>query len=252
MIYNGFDFTPYFIDEQIRDPLLPEIADEVVDVPGVDGQLYNGTTYQPRVIEIDVRIIRETRRELDELIPFIASKLNAREPSRLYTRLYSGEYYIAKLTGIGEWDKWQGTAGNTLTFTAYDPMRYCDREIVEPLTYAAKNIEIMGTYKTFPTITIDIPAAATYVAVNDLTTGLQIRSEYSFKAGNRVVFECGQNYDVMKVALLYATASASTAVKVPVTPQSRWFELEPGIHNMRLLSSASSVTGSLRYLERRV
>ena len=77
MIYNGFDFSLYMVDEDIRESILPETVVDALDVPGADGQLFNSATFGTRVIEIDVRVIRENRRALNELLPFLASKLHA-------------------------------------------------------------------------------------------------------------------------------------------------------------------------------
>ena len=116
MIYNGFDFSLYMVDEDIRESILPETVVDALDVPGADGQLFNSATFGTRVIEIDVRVIRENRRALNELLPFLASKLHSRTPTKLYTRLHPGEYYIAMLTGTIDFEKWFGTGGATVTF----------------------------------------------------------------------------------------------------------------------------------------
>lgn len=252
MIYNGFDFSPYFVDEDIREPILPSMKHDVREVPGADGGVFGGITFGTRSIEVDIRIIRENRQALNELLPFIAAKLNGSKPSRLYTRLHSGEYYMAMLSDIGDIEKWYGTGSTTLTFTAYDPARYVDGERAVPLSYASRDAVVLGSYPAKPVIEVSIPTACSYVAVSDLTTGQQIRSEAAFKAGNRVVFDCTSGADTMKTALLYATASSTTATKLPITPQSRWFELQPGVHTMRLLAASSSVAGTLRYVERRL
>ena len=205
-----------------------------------------------RTIEIDARVIRRNRRELNEVLPFIAQKLYARKPSPLYTRLHNGEYYKALLSGTVDIEKWLGTGGCTLTFIAYDPVRFADGERASSLGYAARDVNILGNYPANPVIEVDIPASCSYVAVSDLTTGLQIRSEYSFKAGNRVVFDCTTGTEAMKTALLYATKDSTTPSKLAVTPQSRWFELEPGVHSMRILAPSSAVSGRIRYVERRL
>lgn len=247
MIYNDFDFSPYFVDEDIREPLLPEIKHSTTDVPGEDGMLFNGLSLGTRVIEIDIRIIRENRRALNELIPFLASKLFSRTPSRLYTRLHSGEYYIAVLSGAVDIEKWLGTGFATLTFIAYSPARYCDNRISAALSTSAKTVEIKGTYPTKPLASIDVRASCSYLAITDVTTGETMRSERSFSSGNRVVFDCER-----KVALLYATASATTATKIPITMQSRWFELQPGAHQMRIVAASSAHSATLEYAERRL
>lgn len=252
MIYNGFDFSLYMVDEDIRESILPETVVDALDVPGADGQLFNSATFGTRVIEIDVRVIRENRRALNELLPFLASKLHSRTPTKLYTRLHPGEYYIAMLTGTIDFEKWFGTGGATVTFVAYNPVRYVDDDRTVALGYAAKDVQIMGTYLARPIVAIDIPAACSYVAVSDMTTGLVMRSEYAFKAGNRVVFDCTVGTDRMKVPLLYATATSTTPTKLPITPQSRWFELEPGTHTMRILNASSAVSATMTYAERRL
>lgn len=252
MIYNGFDFSLYMVDEDIRESILPEMVVDVLDVPGADGQLFNHASFGARTIEIDVRVIRENRRKLNELLPFLASKLCSMKPARLYTRLHPGEYYLAVRTGTIDFEKWHGTGGATITFVAYDPVRFVDDERSVALGYAAKDVEVMGTYPARPVIAIDIPAACSYVAVSDATTGLAMRSEYAFKAGNRVVFDCTVGTDRMKVPLLYATKTATTPTKLPITPQSRWFELEPGVHSMRILNASSAVAATMTYAERRL
>ena len=70
--------------------------------------------------------------------------------------------------------------------------------------------------------------------------------------GNRVVFDCTVGTDRMKVPLLYATATSTTPTKLPITPQSRWFELEPGTHTMRILNASSAVSATMTYAERRL
>lgn len=252
MIYNGFDFSLYMVDEDIRESILPEMVVNALDVPGADGQLFNSATYGVRTIEIDVRVIRENRRVLNDLLPFLASKLHSMKPTRLYTRLHPGEYYIAVLTGTIDVEKWYGTGGATITFVAHDPVRYVEESRSVALGSVAKDVQIMGTYRAQPVIAIDIPTACSYVAVSDATTGLTMRSEYAFKAGNRVVFDCTAGTDRIKVPLLYATASAKTPTKLPITPQSRWFELEPGMHSMRVLNASSAAAATMTYAERRL
>lgn len=252
MIYNGFDFSEYFVDEDIRESILPEAIHTATDIPGADGQLFHDARLGTRTIEIDARVIRRTRRELNEVLPFIAAKLYARKPSALYTRLHAGEYYMALLSGTVDMEKWLGTGGATLTFVAYDPVRFADGERTASLAYAARDINVLGNYPAKPVIAVDIPTACGYVAVSDITTGLQIRSEYSFKSGNRVVFDCTTGTETMKTALLYATKDSTAPSKLAVTPQSRWFELEPGTHSMRLLAPSSAVTGRISYAERRL
>lgn len=252
MIYNNFDFSGYFVDEDIRESILPETVHTATDIPGADGQLFQSARLGTRTIEIDARVIRRNRRELNEVLPLIAQKLYARKPSPLYTRLHNGEYYKALLSGTVDIEKWLGTGGCTLTFIAYDPVRFADGERASSLGYAARDVNILGNYPANPVIEVDIPAPCSYVAVLDLTTGLQIRSEYSFKAGNRVVFDCTTGTEAMKTALLYATKDSTTPSKLAVTPQSRWFELEPGVHSMRILAPSSAVSGRIRYVERRL
>lgn len=252
MIYNSFDFSFYMVDEDIRESILPELSVNAVTIPGVDGQMFNSATLAPRIIEIDVRVIRENRRVLNELLPFLASKLHARKPVRLYTRLHPGEYYLAVLSGTVDFEKWYGTGGATLTFCAYDPVRFSDEERTVAITCTAKEVEILGTYEAKPVFSIDVPSPCAYVAVVDLETGLTLRSEYAFKAGNRVVFDCTMGTDRMKVPLMYATADSSAPTKLPITPQSRWFALEPGKHSLRIQCAAQMATGTATYVERRL
>ncbi len=252
MIYNGFDFSGYFVDEDVRESILPETIHAATDIPGADGQLFQAARLGARTIEVDVRVIRRNRRELNEVLPFVAQKLYARKPSPLYTRLHNGEYYMALLSGTVDMEKWLGTGGATLTFVAYDPVRFADGERAASLAYSARDVNVLGNYPAKPVIAVDIPTACSYVAVSDITTGLQIRSEYPFKAGNRVVFDCTTGTETMKTALLYATRDSTAPSKLAVTPQSRWFELEPGVHSIRLLAPSSAVTGRMVYAERRL
>lgn len=71
------------------------------------------------------------------------------------------------LTGTIDFEKWFGTGGATVTFVAYDPVRYVDDDRTVALGYAAKDVQIMGTYLARPIVAIDIPAACSYVAVSD-------------------------------------------------------------------------------------
>lgn len=252
MIYNNFDFSGYFVDEDIRESILPETVHTATDIPGADGQLFQSARLGTRTIEIDARVIRRNRRELNEVLPFIAQKLYARKPSPLYTRLHNGEYYKALLSGTVDIEKWLGTGGCTLTFIAYDPVRFADGERASSLGYAARDVTSSATIRRIPSSRWTSPHLAATSPSQTSRPAFRFEAEYSFKAGNRVVFDCTTGTEAMKTALLYATKDSTTPSKLAVTPQSRWFELEPGVHSMRILAPSSAVSGRIRYVERRL
>lgn len=144
MIFNGVNFEDYVVVENIRRRFLPPLTPTGTAVPGRIGHLYKRTSIEPAPIEVDIRIIEETREEAQDKADIVAGLLVTDTPKRLELRDRPGKHNYAILEGDMSYEKFLNTGFVTLTFICYDPISYSN-DIFEYTNISGVNLMNNGT-----------------------------------------------------------------------------------------------------------
>lgn len=137
------------IVERIHDDL-PELKTDVFDRVGGDGSVLRSAHLGARTITLECRAYRTRWREFDRVKDEMAQLLMKDGEQVLSLRNHFGEYYLARLVAFEESDRIGGTGIGqfTLTFTAFDPIRFGSRQYVTISGNGAVHIDVSGSYPT--------------------------------------------------------------------------------------------------------
>lgn len=101
------------------------------DVPGQDGARMRGMRFQPRVIDIDVTLVANSRASINDKLRALARSLSPKNGiGTLKVTLYTGEQYelacilVGGLEGMGNGGEDDRVVNLSLTFKAFDPYWY--------------------------------------------------------------------------------------------------------------------------------
>lgn len=236
MIYNGFDFSPWFTTRLMTRSLLPEYEIETQDVPYRPGERFMRAKIKPLTIAVRAEWRARPSDDMAALRRTMAAKLLCLEEAPLYLddERHLGIHYKAVLTSPGELDTLWHTGSADLEFTAYDPVAYgaTRRGTVGYSTV----LTVGGSYETRPVITCKPGGSVSYLKLTDMDTGEFVQVNASLSASSAVVFDMeGQK----------TTVNGQNAA---VTYESDYFALQPGRNSLRL----SSGSGTVEWVERHI
>lgn len=146
------------IVERIHDDPPPLKIDSFERVGG-DGSVLRSSYLGERTITLECRAYRTRWREFDRVKDEMCQLLLKGEQV-LSLRNHFGEYYLASLTAFAEDDRIGGTGIGqfTLTFTAYDPVRFGATQRATIPSGGSVNIDVSGSYPA--TISVNAPTAS--------------------------------------------------------------------------------------------
>ena len=183
--FNGHDLEDYVVVEEVRRQLMAPVRTQTYTIPGRDGSRHIRTTLGSRQIEMDVRLIEDTRGDVLSTARTLAGVLMAREPAKLELD-ESGMYEMAVLDGTFDLEQFLYTGRATLVFLAPDPASYGTEQTV---TINEDPITNTGTYPAEGVITVTLDAPASELEVRNVTTGERVYVEHEFVATDVVVFD---------------------------------------------------------------
>lgn len=165
-------------------PIAPQMSEQVVDIPAKFGNMYLGTDYTSKQIEIPVTIMaRENQQLYLDITKGLASFLVSDRPDRngqeydlrfgfdpdVYYRGHVSQISKPTLFNKGVWD-----AQLTITFTLSDPRGFGPAETI-PLQLGHNNVSIKGTAMSDPIIQMQAKDTLHYAGATingeDLATG---------------------------------------------------------------------------------
>lgn len=187
MIFNGIDFSDYFVVEYIRRQFLPPIEAVTVEVPGRVGNRFVKSKLDEGVVEVDIRIIEKTRLLAQQKARQMAGLLYTTEPKKLILRDTPDSFNLAILDGDMDFEKFLHTGFTTLTFLCPDPSMY-DLTETTIVNVQSKTIVNPGTLPSRGILTVK-PGTRTNVKITLQNTGEYIHIEDSFIASDTVVID---------------------------------------------------------------
>lgn len=228
------------IVERIHDDP-PELKVDVFDRVGGDGSVLRSAHFAERTITLECRAYRTRWREFDRVKDEMCQLLLKGEQV-LSLRNHFGEYYIARLVDFAEDDRIGGTGIGqfTLTFTAYDPIRFGAKQQATIPSGGEISIDVSGSYPT--TISVNAP-----IASRDSTTKLWgLRFDY----GDVLYVEIptsGSTEVTMDGYTRQATVAGNPTI---VTLESNWPKLAAGRHSVEMIFGTGEAT--IEWQERNV
>ncbi len=230
--FNGYDLEDYVIVEEVRRSILPVISLATYRVPGQSGEKHLRSTLGPREIEMDVRLIEDTKADLREAVRELAGILFTTEPVKLELN-EDGLYEMAVLDGLTDLDEFLYTGGATLRFVAPSPATY-GQDKTENLTGA--DIVNAGTYPADGVVTVTMTGAESALEVKNVTTGERVYIEHDLVEHDVVVVDLGAE----------TVTKNGSSIMADVTLDSDFFEMPVGTFKV----TVSAGTGVLTYTER--
>jgi predicted phage tail component-like protein len=236
VIYNGFDFSPWFKTKLITRSLLPEYEVETEDIPYRPGERFMRAKLKPLTITVRAEWRARPSDDMAALRRTMAARLVCLKeaPLVLDDERHLGLSYMAVLTSPGELDNLWHTGSAELEFTAYDPIAYgaTKRGAVGYST----SLVVGGSYETRPVVTCKPGGSVSYIRLTNMDTGEYVQITAALTSSSTVVIDMAEE----QVTINGANAA--------VTYESDYFALQPGRNSLRL----SSGTGTIEWTERHI
>lgn len=236
MIYNGFDFAPWFTTKLMTRSLLPEYSVETQDVPHRAGERFMRAKLKPLAITVRAEWRARPSDDMAALRRTMAARLLCLKeaPLHLDDERHLGLYYMAVLTSPGELDSLWHTGGADLEFTAYDPIAYGATRRGS-VGYSTALV-VGGTSETRPVVTCKPGGSVSHLKLTNMDTGEFVQINASLTSSSAVVIDMAEEQ---------VTLGGQNHA---VTYESDYFALRPGRNNLRL----SSGTGTIAWIERHI
>ena len=231
MIFNGCDLSKWF-SVSFERRISPELDVATRDVPGLAGARFVRAKVKPIVIPMKLRWRARPGASMARLRREVAPVLMASEPRPLVLDDEPDVHYMAIMTTQAALSNLWYTGTCDIEFTAYDPIAY-GRDRETSLSPAA-TFEVGGTWPTEPIVTARPGGSVSFLRLTDNATGRFVQVTAALTSSSVVVFD---------MAAPNATVNGANA---PVTFESDFFALEPGVASLRL----SSGTGTVAWTER--
>ncbi len=203
MNFNDVGFSEYLYVENIRRDLLPPISTISRKKPGKPGYFFIRNDLEARDIEVDVRLIENTREDVQRKARHLAGLLYTEKPEKLILRDEPDKFNLAILNGDTDLEKLFYTGGTTLIFTCLDPLAYSINKIEAEFNNNTI-IYNKGTNKATGVIKIHIKNNISFLEVKLKETGEKLYVQDNFTEGDQVVidleneFITKNGYSVMK------------------------------------------------------
>lgn len=226
MIFNGVDFSSLLVVEEVVRSLLPGIHNTYVK------NQHTWTELDPTLILVRVRLIKPSNEDLADAKRGIAGKLYTDEPAKL--RLYDDpdRYDMAKLDGTTDYSKLWTTGHATLRFINYSGVAHSETGRTVAMG-TSLSLNVAGTWKTKPIITVTFTSNRTGYKISNLTTGEHVEIVgQAFVTGNVLVI----NNQTQLVTL------NGNPIMTKVTMASDFFNLVPGTNSLTSVATGVSIT----------
>src|SRR5690606_9323249 len=128
--------------ENVRTSVLPPIRNVLKEIPGRHGALHNRVILGPRLIEVDIRLIENTRKEVKQVARKMAGLLYKKEPKKLIFKEEPKKDELAILDVNTDLERLFFTGFTTLVFLCPEPATYGEKYIVD----IGGTMHNMGTY----------------------------------------------------------------------------------------------------------
>lgn len=229
--FNGHVLTDYW---QVASVLRPPAGREnsTTDVSGMDGALITGSVMSHATITVTLLMSGMNATERRTAIRQLMGMVHTDEPKRLQFATDNGLYYMAILDGEVPFTEHVRSGLVELNFVTERPVLYGATKSATRSSGTPLSITVGGTYKTRPTIEAS-SARATSSAVG--TWGVRLDS-----ADVMTVAAPTSNVPI-KIDCESREVLVNNTLKM-LTPDSDWFELEPGQHTIDLNTGTGSFT----------
>lgn len=236
MIYNGFDFSPWFDTRLITRSLMPEYDVETEDLPGRPGERFMRAKLKPLAITVRAKWRARPADDMAALRRTMVARLMCLKeaPLVLDDERHLGMHYMAVLTSPGELDNLWHTGSADLEFTAYDPIAYGAKK-TGAVGYNT-TLMVGGSYETKPIIRCKPGGSVSYLKITDMGSGKFVQVTASLSSSVEVVFDMENEQTTVN------------GTNHAVDYDSDYFSLQPGSNSLRL----SSGSGTIEYTERHV
>jgi len=152
--------------KDIKRSVLPPSTPVTIEVPGRHGSYYATHRYGVRTIEFDIMLLEDTRGQLRETVRQVANWLNPDkgvrklvlddEPDLYYEAVLAEDTDIEQLLTLGK---------TTLRFICPDPITWTVDEIETSFVAGQANVNVGGTYKTFPRFRVQFQEKSSYLLI---------------------------------------------------------------------------------------
>ncbi|WP_226085642.1 distal tail protein Dit [Mesobacillus sp. S13] len=146
-------------------PAFAPLTRNLFDVEGMPGAYPSSTKTNVRMLEIPIAIIADSMMDLQQMKEDMAEWLVTENPEELIFDAEPNRSYYAYIDGSMDLDEIVEVGEGVLTFLCPDPYKFGVEKSLDFINAASFHIE--GTAETYPTITAEIKADTTFVAVSD-------------------------------------------------------------------------------------
>lgn len=233
MTFNGYNFSSEFYVEEIRRPLMQGLSNNYTSFK--TRSIHRNTRREPYQLEVDVRLIENSRQDVTELKRLLASKLYTEKPARLQLRDDS-RFDMASLDGQIDFERFMRTGFCTLTFLVYGSSYGLY------LASTSQPINYTGTDATYAEIELTALAGSS-VSILNVTTGQKVTINRTFTAGE--IVKIGEYNSELEFKQTAKINGASIMKYVDVA--SDFIQLVPG-NNQFTITGASAF--KISYYER--
>ena len=254
--FNGVDLTSLYVVSGWHTPLLGRSFD-TVDIAGMDGERFLGSTLSPRTITLSLTVKGTSLADREAAARVLASTLAVDEPKALTASFMDGRYYLAIPRSDADLTRFVNADTFEVSFFVPDPVSYGELKTVSitSVDYGTRiNFTVGGNYPTFPTVSINARKAS--------TTGASSFAFYTNRQSAQETYTYVDLAAVISGSLLAETITIDSASRtfragfndkmLPLV--SDWPLLQPGSNQLFFSeggsSAGSSGSGTLTYRER--
>ncbi|MFE5430280.1 distal tail protein Dit [Peribacillus simplex] len=241
--YCGFNSRDdlFLIIDEINRNITPEISENVQEIPGMVGQLFQGNSYGQKVLDLEVVIRADSERDRVQKYHAL-STLIMQTGDDEYPMIFSDEaeytYYghfsaVSKPERISKTSHW---AKFTLTFSCSDPKGYGEYKSAD-MTSNPIEISPSGTAECYPIFTCLPKKDVTKIAITD-------------DDGNYVYLGADVDPDtgdspINKEPLVLHDPCNTLATWTEITKSNLTFTIENGIPSGQMRSTANAIKVAL-------
>lgn len=170
MDFAGVRLSDFLNIKTVNTSILPSRENYSINIPSRVGEIYNGFKYGTREIEIDFIVRPEDPFEYPQYVADIADVLDVIAPSPLYLGDESKYYYAVPDGEVEINEIGPGIGEGHITFICYDPIYYCDEEII----FEGENrvdVENNGNTITYPQVDVNFSKESSFAQITNTETG---------------------------------------------------------------------------------
>ena len=173
MIYDDVPISSYLVVEEIERPLLANLNNNTIKVPGRNGILFSNQQMNESTIRVHLRIIEDIRQDVLVVAEELKRDLKLTDQRKLYKlklRDYPDRFDMVKLNTSPDFDKFFNKGQITLDFINPYGTMFSDNET----TVISTSFDYKGTAETYMTMKLTAsganPATIQNVSTGDVIT----------------------------------------------------------------------------------